>query len=283
MNAAHLSPLELLKRHGIRPDKRLGQNFLVNAEALRRVVQAAELQADDWVLEIGAGIGNLTISLARQARKVFAVELDDDLIPVLRSVTQGLPNVSIVHGDILRMDMRQWFAAAPGAGSYVVVANIPYYITGRILRHLIDSPLPPRRMVVTLQQEVAERICAAPGKMSLLALSVQVFGVAHIAGRIPAAAFYPMPKVDSAIVRIDMHAEAPFRGEELDMLFQMAKAAFSQKRKNLVNALGAGMRWDKAEAQALLHAAGVEANRRAESLSLAEWKHLVQVYLERRK
>jgi len=274
--------LELLKRYHVKPDKRLGQNFLINIKDLQRVVQTAELQEGDWVLEVGAGIGNLTVLLAQQASKVLAVELDDDLIPILQSVTRELTNVEIIHGDILQVDLSKTFASTP-AGGYIVVANIPYYITGRLLRHLIEAPLPPRRAILTVQQEVAERICAAPGKMSLLALSVQVYGTPHIAGRIPAEAFYPVPKVDSAIVRIDMHTEAPFRGEELAALFQMAKAAFSQKRKNLANALGAGMRWGKAEAQALLQAAGVEANRRAESLSLAEWKRLVQVYLERRK
>lgn len=250
---------------------------------LQRVVKAAELGADDWVLEIGAGIGNLTTLLARHARKVIAVELDDKLIPLLQSVTQGFSNVEIVHGDILQMDLSQWFASSNERNNYAVVANIPYSITGRVLRYLVETPYPPQRMVITVQYEVAERICAAPGRMSLLALNLQVYGMPRIVARIPAGSFYPIPKVDSAIVRIDMHAYPPFNEDERTALFQLARAAFSQKRKNLVNALSAGLRWNKAETQALLKEAGVEENRRAESLSLSEWSQLTQAYLRRRK
>ncbi|MFM8323185.1 MAG: ribosomal RNA small subunit methyltransferase A, partial [Chloroflexota bacterium] len=159
---------------------------------------------------------------------------------------------------------------------YRVAANIPYYITSALIRRLLETHPAPQRVVLTVQREVAERICAAPGDMSLLALSVQVFGRPQIAGRIPAGAFYPPPKVDSAIIRIDLYPQPIAPADRLDDFFRLAKAGFSQKRKTLRNALSGGMRWNAAETGQHLQAAGIDPQRRAETLALDEWLALVQ-------
>ncbi len=264
---------QLLRQYGLRPDKRLGQNFLVSPAGLQKVVAAAGLTADDAVLEIGPGVGSLTVLLAKQVRRVVAVELDERLRPPLEAVLRPYPQVTLVFGDILKQDV----AALMGHTPYKVVANIPYYITSAVIRHLLEAHSRPERLVLTVQREVAERIVARPPHMSLLALSVQVFGEARLAARLPAGAFYPRPQVDSAVVRVDM---TPPRVPEahLDAFFRLAKAGFAQRRKTLRNALAAGLGWPTAQALALLEAAGIDPRRRAETLSLEEWAALTAAY-----
>ena len=284
---------ELLKKHGLRPDKRLGQNYLVDTEALKRIVEAAGVQAGDAVLEIGPGLGSLTRYLAAGGRHVTAVELDGRLIPALREVLEPFPNVRIVEGDILLLDPAELMGdpieltgdpaglpagtlhnSRPEGNAYVVVANIPYYITSPLIRHLLEARLRPARLTLTVQQEVAERITAEAGEMSLLALSVQVYGRPGIAARIPAGAFYPSPQVDSAVVRVEIFSEPLFPPPLLETVFRLAKAGFSQKRKMLRNSLAAGMHMPPAQAEVLLTTAGIEPTRRAETLSLEEWGQL---------
>lgn len=279
---------ELLRQHGLRPDKSLGQNFLVDESTLQRVAGAAELQPYEAALEIGPGLGSLTRHLAEQASQVVAVELDGNLIAPLREVLAPYSNVHIVQGDILDFDPAALMQLPdradhptgkmpPPARPYRVVANIPYYITSAVIRHLLEASLVPRRLVLTVQKEVAERITAGPGDLSLLALSVQVYGQPHIAGRIPAGAFYPPPRVDSAIIRIDLYPQPCLPAFQLDAFFRLAKAGFSQKRKTLRNALSGGMHWAPNQAQAYLEAAHIDPRRRAETLSLEEWQRLVEV------
>ncbi|MBK7216569.1 MAG: ribosomal RNA small subunit methyltransferase A [Candidatus Promineofilum sp.] len=194
-----MHPKQLLDRYHIEPKKSLGQNFLHDEGLLGRIVAAAELSPDDEVLEVGPGLGALTRVLARAARRVVAVELDGRLLPVLESELGGLGNVELVHGDVLQLDPADWFAAP-----YVVVANVPYYITGAILRHLLGGRPRPRRLVLTVQREVADRLTARPPEMSLLAVSVQYYGRARLVSTVKAGAFWPRPEVDSAVVRIDV-------------------------------------------------------------------------------
>ncbi len=270
----------LLRRHGLRPDKSLGQNFLIDESALQRVAAAAELQPHEAALEIGPGLGSLTRHLATQASQVVAVELDAHLIAPLREVLASYPNVRIVQGDILDFDpavlMRPPGQTDEAVMPYRVVANIPYYITSAVIRHLLETDAIPLRLVLTVQKEVAERITAGPGDLSLLALSVQVYGQPRIAGHIPAGAFYPPPKVDSAIIRIDLYPQPLLPAPQLDAFFRLAKAGFSQKRKTLRNALAGGMRWSTAQAQSYLEAAGIDPQRRAETVTLEEWQRLVE-------
>ncbi len=265
---------EILKRHGIRPDKRLGQVFLCDPASLLKVIDAAEIGPEDNVLEIGAGIGNLTRLLASRANQVYAIEKDVRLLPVLTDELRPWNNVTILEGDILRLDTDRWLHKS----GYLVVANIPYYITSAILRQLLARINKPTRMVLTIQKEVAERVCALPGEMSLLALSVQVFGQVRIAGRIPAGAFYPRPDVDSAVLRVDLYDKPLIPDTDQDLFFRLAKAGFSQKRKTLRNTLAGGMAITTGASETFLQNAGIDPKRRAESLSLDEWGKIVREY-----
>jgi 16S rRNA (adenine1518-N6/adenine1519-N6)-dimethyltransferase len=275
INLPDLNVVELLKSHGIQPDKRLGQNFLIDPSYLHRVADAGNISKDDTVLEIGAGLGSLTRLLGLQAKEVFAVELDADLIPILEQVTIPFPNIHIIHGDILQIGPGELTTST----GYLVVANIPYYITSNLIRHLLTGHTRPRRVVLTIQREVAERICAQSDKLSLLGLSVQVFGDPVILSRVPAGAFYPVPKVDSAIIRIEMYPAPIIPTDQLDTFFLIAKAGFSQKRKMLRNSLSAGLRLDRSTIEDLLVEADIEPQRRAETLTLDEWKSLTSGYI----
>ena len=253
----------------------MGQNFLVDFGILKKIVQAAEVGPQDAVLEIGAGLGSLTCVLAQNAERVVAVEIDRKLIPALQEVVQPYANVRVVQGDMLELDVHELM----GESSYLVVANIPYYITSALIRHLLASPVKPERMVLTMQREVAARICAKAGDYSLLALSVQVFGEARVVLDIPAGAFYPSPNVDSATLRIDLYPEPLISVDRLDCFFRLAHMGFSQKRKTLRNTLLAGRHWAGDLAVALLQAAGIDPTRRAQTLELTEWRTLVGEYL----
>lgn len=295
LNLPLLNVPALLRAHGIRPNKKLGQNFLLDPLALEQIVAAAEINPSDAVLEIGPGLGSLTRYLAAAARRVVAVELDGSLIPILQEVLAGIQNVTIVHNDILKTNPVELMGeggqdaggqdaggeetASPAAAGYAVVANIPYYITSAIVRHLLEAPLRPTRLVLTVQREVAERIAAAPGDMSLLALSVQVYGRPRVVARIPAGSFYPPPEIDSSVVRIDLYDAPRIPDEELDAFFQLAKAGFGQKRKTLRNSLSGGLGWSGEQAANLLTAAGIDPMRRAETLAIDEWKTLTHLFL----
>jgi 16S rRNA (adenine1518-N6/adenine1519-N6)-dimethyltransferase len=274
LNLPKLDVPRLLRQYGLHPNKSLGQNFLIDESALIQVVEAARVTAQDVVLEIGAGLGSLTRHLATIAQSVVAVEVDSSLIPVLEQVIGRYPNVEVVKGDILTMDPVQLGLHSP----YIVVANIPYYITSALIRHLLESSLPPDRLVLTIQQEVAKRICAMPGDMSLLALSVQVYGRPEIVSNIPASAFYPPPKVDSVILSINRLCSPLIPADELDAFFHLIKAGFSQKRKTLRNALAGGLRLSTSTVETMLKDAHIDPWRRAETLSLTEWHLLTLEY-----
>ena len=271
-NIPPLDAAAALKRFHLRAAKSLGQNFLQDHAALEQIARAAEIKADDFVLEIGPGLGSLTRYLAVSAREVIAVELDGEMLPPLETILAPYKNVRVAQGDILKTRISE-FIHTP---DYLVVANIPYYITSAVIRHLLESEIKPRRVVLTIQQEVAERICAAAGDLSLLALSVQVYGKPSLVAKIPAGAFYPAPKVDSAILRIDIYQEPLVPPEILKTFFKLIKAGFSQKRKTLRNALASRLHIPAKEAEALLTSAGVDFMRRAETLSIDEWKSLCE-------
>lgn len=268
------SSAALLKQHGLHADKKLGQNFLEDPFILEKIVGVAGLHAADTVLEIGPGLGGLTRHLAASAREVVAVELDEKLMPVLRGVLKPFANVRLIHADILNCSPKD-LGLPP---NYIVAANIPYNITSAIIRHLLESDPKPRRIVLTIQKEVAERICEAPPDMSLLALSVQVYGKPSVAAHIPAGAFFPAPKVDSAVVRIEIYPEPLIPHSMLPVFFKLIKAGFSQKRKKLRNSLSAGLHIQPANTEALLMRGGIDPQRRAETLSIDEWSALCNQY-----
>jgi 16S rRNA (adenine1518-N6/adenine1519-N6)-dimethyltransferase len=270
------SPLDvrrLLREAGLHPRKSLGQNFLIQEEALERVVAAAGLQAEDLVLEIGAGVGSLTRHLAAAARRVVAVEIDPQLIPILRSVLAPFVNAKVVQGDILAQPVARLLGKTESS-KLKVAANIPYYITSAVIRHLVESDVRPSRIVLTVQKEVAERICASPGRMSLLALSVQYYGKPHLVGRISADSFFPVPDVESAILRVDLEDSPHHDPEASDRLFRIARAGFSQRRKMLRNTLAAGLGLPVERIERLLEQSGVDPKRRAETLSVEEWMRI---------
>jgi 16S rRNA (adenine1518-N6/adenine1519-N6)-dimethyltransferase len=267
-----INVVQLLRQYDLTPKKGLGQNFLVDETALECIADAAEISSDSAVLEIGPGLGNLTRHLANQARKLVAVELDERFLPVLNKVLAPWDNVEIVHGDILA----QRPDSLMGESGYLVVANIPYYITSAVIRHLLEAEHKPQRIVLTIQEEVARRVCAEAGSLSLLALSVQVYGQPKLAARIPAGAFYPPPKVNSAALRIDLYDEPRIPAPLLNSFFRLAKAGFSQKRKTLRNSLSGGMHWPTERTEALLSQAGIDSQRRAQTLTLEEWGRLCE-------
>lgn len=272
----------LLKQWDIRPSKGLGQNFLVEQTTIEKIVAAAELTSDDVVLEIGAGLGTLTRRLARNAGDVVAVELDQRLIPVLQSVLSDLDNVTLIQGDILALDPTALISAAsiqrPASSTqYKVVANLPYYITSAILRHLLEASLKPQWMVITVQREVAERIVAKPGQMSLLAVSVQFYGRPQRLFRIKPGSFYPSPGVESAVVRIDLRATPTVSVRDTAAFFRVVRAGFAQRRKQLRNTLAAGLRRPPDEVATQLMEVGVDPRRRAQTLSLEEWAIVTHV------
>jgi len=272
----------LLREHNLHPRKGLGQHFLVSEAHLRRIVEAAELTSDDVLLEIGPGLGTLTALLAAQAGHVVAVELDEELIPILQRTLADRSNVTIVHGDILQLRPSDLVSRSESLGpqpetrnstpeTYKVVANLPYYITSAVLRHLLEAESPPHLMVLTMQREVGERICAAPPHMSLLAVSVQFYAKPDLVHRIPAGAFYPRPKVDSAVVRFRRRPQHAVAVDDVERFFRIVRAGFSQRRKQLRNSLAHGLGQPSAEVAASLERAGIEPSRRAQTLTLAEW------------
>ncbi len=263
----------LLYAHNMRPNKAFGQNFLIDRSILMKIVAAAEIDADDEMLEVGAGTGVLTRELAQQARRVVAVELERDMLALLAKTTSYFPNVELIARNLLFLNPVEIFGQAP----YKLVANLPYYITAPTFRHFLESANPPRVLVVMVQQEVAQRIIAQPGDLSLLAISVQFYGQPRIVARVPASSFYPAPKVDSAILRVDVHADAPLTAVERESFFRLVQAGFSERRKQLHNSLTHGLHYKNEIIRAWLAEAGIEASRRAETLSIAEWLQLWRV------
>jgi 16S rRNA (adenine1518-N6/adenine1519-N6)-dimethyltransferase len=268
----------LLRQSRIRPDKALGQSFLTDPTILERIAQAAGLTADDIVLEIGAGTGALTQLLARDAGYVVAVELDQRLLPVLEDALSAFDNIALIQSDILALnpavlidDASRKLAASDA--HYKVAANLPYYITSAILRHLLEAERTPEVMIITVQHEVAKRLVAKPGDMSVLAVSVQFYADPQILFRIRPGSFYPAPDVESAVLRLDVHPHPPLPREQIDMFFQVVRAGFSQRRKQLHNSLSAGLghRISKHEAADKLEEAGIDPRRRAQALSVEEW------------
>lgn len=260
----------VLQQYGIRPRKRLGQNFLIDASVLDRIIAASKLSRQERVLEVGAGLGALTVRLARTAEQVFAVEVDRRFEPILREVLQGFDNVQLYFEDILQIDL----SGVSKPGPYRVVANIPYNITSLLIRRLLETPQRAQSLALTIQREVAERIVAQAGEMNLLALSVQLYGRPEIAFEIPAQKFYPQPEVDSALLVVRIFEEQRLSPEAVERLFAIAHAGFQQKRKMLRNALAGGLGLKKEVVEAWLDNADISPRLRAQELELDAWLRL---------
>ena len=246
---------------------------------LQRIISAADIAPDDVVVEVGPGLGILTVELAERASRVIAVEVDAKLASALLQRVVSLHNVSVINADILQTAPATLLRTAEGvsAAHYKVVANLPYYIASSVLRYFLESPVKPSRMVVMVQKEVGEAIAAQPGKMSLLAVSVQFYGKPVIVDYVPARSFYPPPKVDSTILRIDLYEQPEVVVADVDRFFAVVRAGFSAPRKQLRNALAQGLGLSRPETMTLLERAGINPQRRAQTLSIPEWAELYEV------
>lgn len=278
----YLSPARVraaLRALELRPTRGMGQNFLVDGGALATIVAAAELTRADTVVEVGPGLGVLTWELAHRAGAVVAVELERRLAERLQAELRRYTHVSIVQGDVLRLAPETILAArhpavAGGATPYKVVANLPYAITSAVLRHFLSDSLRPELMVVLVQREVAERICARPGNLSVLAHAVQIYAEPAIVAHVPATSFFPAPEVESAVMRLRCRPRPAI--DDPEEVMRLVKAGFLHARKQLGNALPGGLaamgvKLEKERVLAALAVAGVDPVRRAETLTLDEW------------
>lgn len=245
-------------------------------QALDKIVACADLTPGDIVVEVGAGTGALTQKLAERVREVYAIEVDHRMQPILEERFDNIPNVYLIFNDILKTDIR----ALVGNQDYLVVANVPYYISSAILWHFLESDHPPLRMVLTMQYEVAERIIAQAGSMNLLAVALQYYGTPSIVGKLSPAVFWPRPNIYSAIVHIETHARVPVTVPSAAALFRVVKAGFSMKRKQLKNALAGGLHIKAKSAGERLRAADIDPQRRAETLTLQEWARLTRIFAD---
>jgi 16S rRNA (adenine1518-N6/adenine1519-N6)-dimethyltransferase len=269
---------EILYRLHLHPKKGLGQHFLVDNRILEGIISAAELAPDDIVIEVGAGAGILTLELARRARQVLAVELDSELASALSQVVAPLSNIRVINADILQVTPAELLGGGAAFPSrYKVVANLPYYIASAVLHHFLKAEPKPGLMIVMVQKEVGEAIVAWPGGMSLLATCVQFYSKPSIIEYVPARSFYPPPKVDSVILRIVPYEQPLVKVSDTVEFFKLVRAGFSAPRKQLRNALAQGLRLSPAEAVALLEKAGIDPQRRAETLALQEWAKVYEV------
>jgi len=267
---------KLLRTYDLRARKGLAQHFLVDGGVVKKILDAAELSPSDTVMEVGPGLGVLTEGLVKAAGRVIAIELDRKFAAILQErIVSG--NLTVVNEDVLKTDPAELLKPR-GISDYKVVANLPYYITAPVIRHFLEATLKPCLMVLMVQKEVAKQITAMPGNMSLLSVSVQFYGAPKVVAIVPARSFYPAPKVDSAILKIDVYPRLKVDVDDVNGFFRVVKAGFSANRKQIVNSLSHGLGCAKSEVVPLLEKAGIEPQRRAETLSIEDWGKLYGHY-----
>ena len=273
----------IMEIHGLRHKKSLGQNFIIEANIIEKIIKAAKLTKQDIVVEVGPGLGALTQGLANAAGRVLAVEIDQKLVPVLRELFSDTPNIIIHSGDALKTDFnaltRPLRAGADYNEGFVVVANLPYYITTPLMMHFLESNFPWRRQILMVQKEVAERVMAKAGtkEYGALSLAVQYRAGVEIAFTVPPNVFYPKPKVDSAVMVLKKLSEPGAKVKDEKLFFAVIKAAFGQRRKTLNNALAAGLGIEKAELARVFAEACIDGGRRGETLTIQEFAVLANL------
>jgi 16S rRNA (adenine1518-N6/adenine1519-N6)-dimethyltransferase len=268
-----------LHRLGTRAKKGLGQHFLIDRGVLEKIISAAQLASTDTVIEIGPGLGILTEELLKRAGKVISIEVDPKLASSLQKRLSKFANLTVINADVLQLDLQELIDKK----NCKVVANLPYYIAAPILRHFLEASPKPSLMVVMVQKEVGQSIVAQPGDMSILGISVQLYGKPTIVDYVPAQSFYPEPKVDSAIVRIEVYPRPAVDVANIAGFFEIVKAGFSAPRKQIRNSLALGLQLDSADVVELLKQAGIAPQRRPETLSLEEWASLRRAFAIRYK
>lgn len=268
------STRELIKRHNFRISKKFGQNFLVDESVLKKIIEGSELSKEDCVLEIGPGMGVMTQLLSEKAGKVLAVEIDRNLIPILKVTLFGYSNITLINDDIMQLDLKKTFEEHFGNMPVKVVANLPYYITTPILMKLLEEDLPLSSITIMVQKEVGERLSAEPGSKAYgaLTVAVQYYSVPNKLMIVPSEAFVPKPEVESMVIRLDIRETPPVSVKDEKLFFKVVKAAFGQRRKTLLNALSSGdLRVSKEGIKEILDKVGIDENRRGETLSLEEF------------
>lgn len=279
--------IAVLNRYGFNFQKKFGQNFLIDTHVLDKITAAAGITEDDFVIEIGPGIGTLTQYLAYKAREVCAVEIDRNLIPILQDTLSGYDNVTVINEDILKLDIRALVEEKNQGRPVKVVANLPYYITTPIIMGLFENQVPMESMTVMVQKEVADRMQVGPGTKDYgaLSLAVQYYAEPYIAANVPPNCFMPRPKVGSAVIRLTRHQEPPVKAENEKLMFQLIRASFNQRRKTLVNGLknDPSLQFSKEEIETAVAACGLPLTIRGEALTLEQFCSLANCLEQNRK
>lgn len=276
---------QIKKKYGFKFSKSLGQNFLTDKDVIDGIIDGAEINSKDMVIEIGPGIGVLTAAAAERAGKVLAVEIDSDLMKILDETLRGYDNVKIINENVMKIDLKELISKEAGVkyNNIKVIGNLPYYATTGIIMNLLESKLPVESITIMMQKEVADRIKEKPGSRTYGALSVavQYYCEVKVVLDVPKEVFMPQPKVDSTVLRLDMRKEPPVSLISEKMFFNCIKAGFAQRRKTLLNSL-TGTGFDKAEIADCLDKAGIDSKRRAETLSLQDFANIANILQEAR-
>lgn len=279
--------IEILNKYKFIFQKKFGQNFLIDEHVLGKIIRSAEITEDDFVVEIGPGIGTLTQYLAVSAREVAAIEIDDALIPILEDTLSAYDNVTVIHEDVLKVDLCKLAEEKNGGKPIKVVANLPYYITTPIIMGLFENHVPVESITIMVQKEVADRMKTGPGSKDYgaLSLAVQYYAKPELVANVPPNCFMPRPRVGSAVIRLTRHAEVPVQAEDEKLMFQMIRASFNQRRKTLVNGLGNApeLHIPKEMTTEVLDEMGLSASVRGEALTLEQFAELSNRILEKRK
>lgn len=279
--------IEILNKYKFVFQKKFGQNFLIDEHVLSKIIRSAEITEDDFVVEIGPGIGTLTQYLAASAREVAAIEIDDALIPILEDTLSAYDNVTVIHEDVLKVDLCKLAEEKNGGKPIKVVANLPYYITTPIIMGLFENHVPVESITIMVQKEVADRMKTGPGSKDYgaLSLAVQYYAKPELVANVPPNCFMPRPRVGSAVIRLTRHTEVPVEAEDEKLMFQIIRASFNQRRKTLVNGLGNApeLHIPKEMTTEVLEEMGLSASVRGEALTLAQFAELSNRILEKRK
>ena len=271
---------EIVQKHDFRFSKSLGQNFLIDSNIIDKIIDGANIGEDDYVLEVGPGIGTLTREISKRAKKVVAVEIDKKLIPILRETLSDLDNVEVINSDILKLNILEVIKEKMDNKPIKLVANLPYYITTPIVMKFLEENIPVETIVVMVQKEVADRMQANPGTKDYGALSVavQYYSNPHVVTKVPRTLFIPQPNVESSVICLDVHKKPIYELRDKDLFFDVVKSSFGKRRKTLLNALSSGsIVVSKEEIKKVLEQSGIEENRRGETLTIDEFAKLSNV------
>ncbi len=275
---------EIIRKHNFSIQKKYGQNFLIDEHVLNKIIAAAELTEDDYVIEIGPGIGTMTERMAPECKHVTAIEIDKELIPILSETLSGFDNVDIINEDVLKVDLNKLIAERNDNKPVKVVANLPYYITTPIIMSLLENKIPIDTITVMVQKEVADRMMVGPGTKDYgaLSLAVQYYAKPYIVANVPMNCFIPRPNVASAVIRLTCHKEPPVTVKDEKLMFNLIRASFNQRRKTLINGISnfSGLSFTKEQVAMALNSIGLNENIRGEALDLEKFAKLSDALLE---